>query len=145
MYSLITTETKQKLKKERIQRRGNVADVGPTLDPLFSTTSCGSPEPITDPATQQTLHVAPMMGHCWSTVCDAGPTLNHHWRNASYLLGTEHVPSLSRRGCRRERNVLISNGNDTPKLVEHQSWTALNTCSAAKVHTTKRTTSTGRP
>ena len=28
-----------------------------------------------------------MLVQCWPTVCDAGPTLNQHWFNASCLLG----------------------------------------------------------
>ena len=28
---------------------------------------------------RQTLHAQPMLVECWSTVCDAGPTLYRHW------------------------------------------------------------------
>ena len=31
--------------------------------------------------------VDPMLFQCWPTICDAGPTSNHHWLNASCLLG----------------------------------------------------------
>ena len=34
---------------------------------------------------QQARDVEPMLVQCWATVCDAGPTLNQHWFNASCL------------------------------------------------------------
>ena len=36
-----------------------------------------------------------MLVQCWSTVYDAGPTLNQHWDNVSYLLGL--IPANTRR------------------------------------------------
>ena len=35
--------------------------------------------------TRQTRDVHPMFVQCWSTVCDAGPTLNQNWFNFSFL------------------------------------------------------------
>ena len=32
---------------------------------------------------RKTLHYEPMPGQCWSSVCDAGPTLTRHWFTAS--------------------------------------------------------------
>ena len=31
---------------------------------------------------RQTQDLDPMLFYCWSTVCDTGPILNHHWFNA---------------------------------------------------------------
>ena len=33
---------------------------------------------------QHSWDVEPMLDQCWSTVCDAGPTLTRHWFNASW-------------------------------------------------------------
>ena len=38
-------------------------------------------------ASQQTRNIDPVLGHCWVTVCDAGPTSPQHWVNVSCLLG----------------------------------------------------------
>ena len=38
-------------------------------------------------ASQQTRDIVPMLVQCWSTVYDAGPTLNQQWDNVSCLLG----------------------------------------------------------
>ena len=38
-------------------------------------------------AFQQTRDIVPMLVQCWSTVYDAGPTLNQQWNNVSCLLG----------------------------------------------------------
>ena len=35
---------------------------------------------------QQTRDYEPVLFYCWSTVCDAGPTLKQHWLNISCLL-----------------------------------------------------------
>ena len=29
-----------------------------------------------------------MVFYCWTNVCDAGPTLNQHWRNVQHLQGS---------------------------------------------------------
>ena len=36
--------------------------------------------------TQKTGDVEPMMVYCWTSVCDAGPTLNHYWFIAGRLV-----------------------------------------------------------
>ena len=38
--------------------------------------------------TQQTRDIEPLLVQCWSTVYDAGPTLNQQWLNVSCLLGS---------------------------------------------------------
>ena len=38
---------------------------------------------------QQTRDIEPLLFQCWSTVYDAGPTLNQQWLNASCLLGVD--------------------------------------------------------
>ena len=35
---------------------------------------------------QSARYIDPMLVQCWAIVCDAGPTLYHHWVNVSYLL-----------------------------------------------------------
>ena len=35
---------------------------------------------------QKAQNVDPLLIYCWSTVCDAGPTLNQHWADASCLM-----------------------------------------------------------
>ena len=47
---------------------------------LFSTELCRD-------HSQQTRDIHPRLIQCWSTVCDAGPTLYQHWVNVSRLLG----------------------------------------------------------
>ena len=44
--------------------------------------------------TQLAWDVDPMLVQCWSTVCDAGPTLNQHWFNVWCLLVIGIVMSL---------------------------------------------------
>ena len=36
---------------------------------------------------QKTRAAEPMLSKCWSTVCDAGPTITQHWLIVSRLLG----------------------------------------------------------
>ena len=36
---------------------------------------------------QKTRAAEPMLGKCWPTVCDAGPTLTQHWLIVPRLLG----------------------------------------------------------
>ena len=36
---------------------------------------------------QQTRDVGPLVGQCWSSVYDAGPTLDQHWAKVSCMLG----------------------------------------------------------
>ena len=46
--------------------------------------------------TQQTRDINPMMVQCWSTVCDAGPTLYLHWVNVPCLLLRYSKPQACR-------------------------------------------------
>ena len=39
--------------------------------------------------TQQTQHLQPMLVYCWSSVVNAVPTVNQHWFNVLYLLGSD--------------------------------------------------------
>ena len=36
---------------------------------------------------QQTVDMEAILAQCWSTFCEAGPTLNQHWVNVLCLLG----------------------------------------------------------
>ena len=38
---------------------------------------------------QKTRDIEPMLGQCWPSVYDAGPTLTRHWLDVSCLLGGE--------------------------------------------------------
>ena len=42
-------------------------------------------------ASQQTRDIEPLLVQCWSTVYDAGPTLNQQWLNVSCLLGWQVI------------------------------------------------------
>ena len=58
--------------------------------------------------TRQTRHVDPMLSWCWSSVCDAGPTLAQHWVNVSRL------PGRDRSTCYSYNNTLSIPGPPRP-------------------------------
>ena len=43
------------------------------------------------------LHVDPMLGWCWPSVVDGGPTLAQHWVNVSCLMGAYFDPVLNQK------------------------------------------------
>ena len=54
--------------------------------------------------TQQTRYIDPVLGQCWATVCDGGPTLTQHWVDVSCLLWTrdpcrDDAPKLTGSRC----------------------------------------------
>ena len=49
--------------------------------------------PLPLPLPSQPLRdVQPMLFQCWSTVFNAGPTLNRHWLNILCLMGRDLLP-----------------------------------------------------
>ena len=46
--------------------------------------------------TGYTADVDPLLAQCWSTVCDAGPTLTKQWVSASYQLGIRPVRAINK-------------------------------------------------
>ena len=55
---------------------------------------------LLDTYSQQTQGIDPMLIYCWTTVFDAGPTLNQHWVDAFCLPGTKcHTNVLCLLGC----------------------------------------------
>ena len=44
---------------------------------------------------QQTRHIDPMLGQCWASVVDGGPTLAQRWVDVSCLLDLSYVHSIA--------------------------------------------------
>ena len=70
----------------------NVGDIGPALKHYLTTYSCMlelvyAAQVRGGGLVQQTRYIEPLLVQCWSTVYDAGPTLNQQWLNVSCLLG----------------------------------------------------------
>ena len=65
--------------------------------------------------TQQAQYVGPMLIQCWSTVCDAGSTLDQHRANVLHLLGNYYISKYSGERVNICENLTMKNKMTTLK------------------------------
>ena len=60
---------------------------------------------------RKTRDIEPVLGYCWASVEDGGPTLNQHWLSVSCLLGChlEYTNSDNTELSKNKRNLLMYN------------------------------------
>ena len=89
--------------------------------------------------TQQTQCAEPMLGWCWPNVCDAGPTSDQHWANASWFLGYWPNVDLRFEHClTREWNFKNTLTYTCPPLIQSRTYRRTHKRSLAIWHFVKK-------